>query len=309
MSPASRERSLERRRTGGAMAVSIVLHALLFASLLLVRPSAPRAALTEIAWLEPGEAGGEEPGGSPLVPRGAPARPGLSVLAALEQRFRRDESRGEFAPAPQSDVALDDRLNARLASLQGSSAASPAVAGNVGVPDGVLGAPAIPAGGAGGLGGPLGLHRGGGPGGGGDGPGLALTRGGTGVGQALVPAVPAAPRPAPAAASEGDATARRIVAGATLLGPVADRPVLRYAIPDYPDWAKRDGVEAAVTLYFVVRPDGSVRENVLVQKTAGFEDFDENARTALRTWRFESLRAGRTGDQWGTVTFHFRLHT
>jgi len=46
---------------------------------------------------------------------------------------------------------------------------------------------------------------------------------------------------------------------------------------------------------------------VLVQKTAGFEDFDENARAALRAWRFEALRDGRSGDQWGTITFHYKI--
>ena len=41
-------------------------------------------------------------------------------------------------------------------------------------------------------------------------------------------------------------------------------------------------MEGIVTLCFVVRADGSVRKNVLVQRTAGFEDFDENVRVALR---------------------------
>jgi TonB family protein len=91
------------------------------------------------------------------------------------------------------------------------------------------------------------------------------------------------------------------------MGPIADRPVVNQVKPVYPDWATREAVEGTVTLYFVVRPDGSVRENVLIQKTAGFEDFDENARTALRAWRFEPLHEGRTGDQWGTITFNFRM--
>jgi len=77
--------------------------------------------------------------------------------------------------------------------------------------------------------------------------------------------------------------------------------------PDYPEWAKHDGIEAAVTLYFIVRPDGSVKENILVQKTAGFGDFDDSARAALASWRFAPLTGGRTGEQWGTITFHFRL--
>jgi TonB family protein len=66
-------------------------------------------------------------------------------------------------------------------------------------------------------------------------------------------------------------------------------------------------VEGAVTLYFVVRPDGGVKENILVQKTAGFEDFDENARVALRAWRFKPLAPGQSGEQWGTITFRYRL--
>jgi TonB family protein len=97
------------------------------------------------------------------------------------------------------------------------------------------------------------------------------------------------------------------VAGASITGPIADRPVLSYAVPTYPEWAKHDAVEGAVTLYFVVRADGGVRENILVQKTAGFEDFDENARVALRAWRFKPLGPGQSGEQWGTITFRYRL--
>ena len=97
------------------------------------------------------------------------------------------------------------------------------------------------------------------------------------------------------------------MAGASLAGPIADRKVLSTDVPDYPEWAKREAVEGSVTLYFVVRPDGTVKENVVVQKTAGFGEFDDNARAALLAWRFEPLHGGRTGEQWGTITFHFRL--
>jgi TonB family protein len=146
-------------------------------------------------------------------------------------------------------------------------------------------------------------------GGGGSGPALSLSRG-PGHGESAVLAPAAAPTPARAAAepaNAGDASARRTLAGATLLGPIADRPVLSHVTPAYPEWAKREAVEGSVTLYFVVRSDGSVKENVLVQRTAGFEDFDDSARSALRAWRFEPLREGRTGEQWGTITFQYRL--
>jgi protein TonB len=119
--------------------------------------------------------------------------------------------------------------------------------------------------------------------------------------------LPAASSAASAPAGGGDATARRNLAGMSLMGPIADRPILSYSSPRYPEWAKRDGVEGSVTLYFVVLADGRVKENIVVQKTAGFEDFDESARIALQTWLFEPLRRGRTGEQWGTITFHFRL--
>jgi TonB family protein len=93
----------------------------------------------------------------------------------------------------------------------------------------------------------------------------------------------------------------------TLTGQIADRPLITYGRPVYPEWAKREGVEGSSTIYFVVLPDGSVKERVVVQKTAGFEDFDENAIEALLAWRFEPLRGSNPGEQWGTITFHYRL--
>jgi TonB family protein len=62
-----------------------------------------------------------------------------------------------------------------------------------------------------------------------------------------------------------------------------------------------------VTLSFIVRPDGVIKENVLVQKTAGFAEFDDSARAALSQWLFKPLKSGETGEQWGTITFRFRL--
>ena len=90
-------------------------------------------------------------------------------------------------------------------------------------------------------------------------------------------------------------------------GPVADRPLVSYSKPAYPEWAKREAVEGSVNLYFVVEPDGTVRTNVMIQKTSGFEDFDRNATNALLAWRFEPLESSATGEQWGTITFHYRL--
>jgi TonB family protein len=99
----------------------------------------------------------------------------------------------------------------------------------------------------------------------------------------------------------------RTLAGASLIGPLADRPIVSYVAASYPEWAKREGVEGSVRLYFVVRADGTVKETIVVEKTAGFEDFDDSARLALRAWRFAPLGSGQIGEQWGRITFHFRL--
>ena len=98
-----------------------------------------------------------------------------------------------------------------------------------------------------------------------------------------------------------------MLAGASLTGPVADRPLLAFNKPQYPEWAKQEAVEGSVSIYFVVLPDGHIKENVRVEKTSGFGDFDENAVKALLTWRFEPIKKGKTGEQWGTITFHYRL--
>jgi TonB family protein len=102
-----------------------------------------------------------------------------------------------------------------------------------------------------------------------------------------------------------DSRRTRDLAGARIIGPVADRAVLSYQVPDYPEWAKREGIEGTVTLYFFVLPDGHVKENVLVERTSGFADFDDGAVKALLAWRFAALPGG--SEQWGRITFHYRL--
>lgn len=299
---------MDRRRTRRAMGVSLVAHGVLIVLLLTVRTAAPRPALTEIQWFEPGEGAPAEPaaGGPAPRERRAPSQAVAGAMAGEEERFRRTEREADFTPEPQSDVAIEDRMRTRLAAMQGSPSPVAVQAEGVGVPGGMLTAPAGIQAGAGGGGRALDLRRAGA----GSGGTLPLLRGtgGTGSGRALTPALPAAAKAPPAPAQEaGRVTARRVLAGVSLLGPVADRPIVHFVTPAYPEWAKSEGVEAVVTLYFVVAADGRVRENVLVQKTGGFEDFDENARSALRAWRFEPLGAGRTGEQWGTITFRYHL--
>lgn len=330
-----------RVRTRRAMGTSVAVHVLLVSWLLILPQVAPETLLvTEITFLQPGElaAAGNLAGGAPVAEPSlsAPAAParreaaatgpdrsGVAVTHPTEARFQRQAADAPLSPQPQSEDVVADRLTARLAALQ-RNAAEPAKWGAVALgPTTMWSSATAPTAGTGaGSGGkaPIELNRGSGGGGGrggaigvgagaASGPGIALTRGGGGGGGAAlaVPVLPGAQVAAAKPASEGRAGARRDLAGMSLMGPIADRPIVSYATPRYPEWAKREGVEGSVTLYFVVLADGRVKENIVVQKTAGFEDFDQNASTALRAWQFEPLRRGQTGEQWGTISIHFRL--
>lgn len=104
-----------------------------------------------------------------------------------------------------------------------------------------------------------------------------------------------------------DLAAKVDLPGVSLAGPVADRDLVSYVSPEYPEWAKRDGVEVSVMLHFNVLPDGTVKEGVIVERSSGFNEFDSNAVRALLAWRFEPIGGGRTSDQWGKIVFNYRL--
>ncbi|MBU8920529.1 MAG: energy transducer TonB [Bacteroidales bacterium] len=97
-------------------------------------------------------------------------------------------------------------------------------------------------------------------------------------------------------------------AGLSLSGPVSDRALIERVLPEYPEWAKNDGIEVTVQLHFMVLPDGRVKESILVERTSGFKDFDLNAVGAVMDWRFEPLSGGQVNEQWGRIIFNYRLN-
>lgn len=287
----------DRRRRNASMVLSLAVHTLLLALFVVHRPDAGASGvLSEIEFI-PGLA--SAPAVVEPVRVQAPPAP---TASENPERFRRAETIAEVAPEPQSDFALADRLSARLEALREQRAAVVAAApapvsarwSAAAVPDPAPG-PASST--------PMALQRGTparAP--------ISLDRGAPVSAASLAPATIAIPaRTTTAEAPASATTASRTLAGARLAGPVADRPIEAHSTPIYPEWAKRDGVEGSVTLRFYVRADGSIKENVLVEKTAGFEDFDQSALVALLQWKFQALPAGRSGEQWGTITFHFRL--
>lgn len=93
-----------------------------------------------------------------------------------------------------------------------------------------------------------------------------------------------------------------------LSGPLAKRKILSMPLPEYPSWAKERGVEAEVSIRFFVSTEGRVRDRTLIERTSGYEEIDRACVEALKKWSFIALEQGAEGgDQWGIVTFRFRL--
>jgi protein TonB len=294
-----------RSRTRKFMAASVVLHAVLFICLYLTRSVSPEAeGLVEVTWLTPVER--VSPAAKSVVP---PVRQTIvqkSSVHKTEEHFVRPTHEADIVPQPQISKVAEDKLKKQLVSLQRdavqkntqiamvtvpSSLTSPTLAG-VAPDEKEPGAPGDLARATAGSNQPVELQRE---------PVRTSTPALAGV---EAPEVQTRPQPA----KPTDTAVSRTVAGASLSGPVADRPLISYSTPAYPEWAKRECVEGSPTIYFVVLPDGRVKESVVVQKTSGFDDFDRNAIEALLTWRFEPLRGDQSGEQWGTITFHFRLN-
>lgn len=303
-----REMHMIEVQTRRSYGLSIIAHLLLFLSLSLWKVVAPEPiGITEITWIDPVV---EKPVETPIVAKVEPIavatpKTAARILSRISEKFRRTEEVADVAPAPQTLKRVDSRMSDRLAALQETSRPTPKPIVAVKTPSPVgrpklAGAPDLPAPSQ-----PTDLKR------------------------AAVPSTPSPvtlkrskpPRVEKASVmtampdlhvdraqpDDVEATARRTVAGMQMTGPVADRKIVSYDTPVYPEWAKREGVEGSVLVYFVVLADGSVKENVMVQKTSGFSEFDENAVNAILSWRFEPLRNGQTGEQWGTIMFNYRL--
>src|SRR5206468_105908 len=94
--------------------------------------------------------------------------------------------------------------------------------------------------------------------------------------------------------------------GVEIEGPLADRKVLNYEIPEFPSWAKEQGIlEASVAIRFWVNKDGEVLPNMRVEHTSGYGRLDRLAMDALSKWKFAPLLSEER--QWGVITFRFLL--
>lgn len=303
----SREFMAAQTRTRKSMVLSVGIHALLFVWLMLAQKIVPEeVGITEITWIEPVV---ETPAPPPALAKSTPVPAVNTPLATpstekVVEKFRRENPFSTVAPEPQKDDAVVDKIGERLAVLQRKAQKKPDQIAALSTPSPVgrstlagvdtdPRATTTPA--------ELDRKATSNP------KPVELKRGPAKPQRASMLMTPATDvDAAPARIDDVDTNAQRKLAGALLTGPVADRPLVSYSKPHYPEWAKEEAVEGSVTIRFTVLPNGTIKENIMVEKTSGFGDFDDNAVSALLTWRFAPLK-GKRGDQWGEITFHYRL--
>ena len=91
-----------------------------------------------------------------------------------------------------------------------------------------------------------------------------------------------------------------------ITGALANRKVLKRVIPPFPRWAKIQGVGATISLRFTVMENGTVKENVIIERTSGSLQWDQMVISALKKWQFVPLKSGGLRqDQTGVITFQF----
>lgn len=84
--------------------------------------------------------------------------------------------------------------------------------------------------------------------------------------------------------------------------------VLSGAKPDYPDVARAKGWKGTVKLRIFVNRSGEVKETQIAG-SSGFEELDNTAHQAVRTWRFRpALENGAAVAAWVTLPIVFELH-
>lgn len=97
---------------------------------------------------------------------------------------------------------------------------------------------------------------------------------------------------------------------ALLEGQLAARGIRRQVYPEYPEWAKREGVEGSVKYRLTVLPSGLLRDDLSLEQTSGYRELDRRVAEALLQWEFEPLPPGVPSvDQTGFITFKFNFKT
>jgi protein TonB len=92
-------------------------------------------------------------------------------------------------------------------------------------------------------------------------------------------------------------------------GELSSRKKKREVDPIYPEWAKKQGIEATIRFRLTALPNGLLREDDLqLEQTCGYRELDRLVYEALIQWEFEPLPPEvPQQDQSGIITFSFNL--
>lgn len=113
---------------------------------------------------------------------------------------------------------------------------------------------------------------------------------------------------APPEPKEKESLLKRRETQTVITGVLANREILKKIIPPFPRWAKMQGVGATISLRFTVMENGSVKENVIIERTSGSLQWDQMVIAALKNWQFVALpQKGIREDQTGVITFKFEI--
>ncbi len=88
-------------------------------------------------------------------------------------------------------------------------------------------------------------------------------------------------------------------------GQISGRRMLSAPKPVFPRWAQQQGINASVTIYFVVVPNGNVKENAYIEVSSGYDELDKNALDAVLRFKFEAISSSE--DQSGYATIRYML--
>jgi TonB family protein len=95
---------------------------------------------------------------------------------------------------------------------------------------------------------------------------------------------------------------------ANIEGELAARNIKHQVNPAYPDWAKKQGVEATIRFRITVLPSGLLKDDLELVQTSGYRELDRVVYDALIQWEFEPLASQVPQvEQTGVITFSFSL--
>ena len=90
-------------------------------------------------------------------------------------------------------------------------------------------------------------------------------------------------------------------------GVIAQRGIRTKIVPEYPQWARKKGVEGEITVEIIVAPSGIVKKVTVVNKS-GYKELDQIVVDAVKKWIFDPLPSLiKQEDQVGIIPFKFVL--